>query len=255
MPGHTVTALYEVVPAGGKVDLPKVDPSRYQPQADPEEEEKSQFDDELLVVKVRYKEPEGEKSKLLEFPVTDQGDSFAKTDDDFQFAAAVASFGMLLRGSAYLGQSSYDGVLEIAESAKGADRHGYRAELVEMVKRAKPLAEARAALQKEIREAIKAAEAELAKNRPPVGGVQGVVLNVAEDGTVEISLGSDDGLAAGKQLNVYRTEGGSSTRLGTIEVVKAEADKATCEVLQKSSTGEIKASDRVSTRLTQEQKD
>jgi secreted protein with Ig-like and vWFA domain len=136
--GHTVTALYEIVPAGGKVDTPAVDPLKYQAAAQPPADKPA--GNELLTVKLRYKEPDGDTSKRLEFPVVDAGAAFGKASPDFQFAAAVASLGMLLRGSEYKGTATYDAVLEIATAAKGDDPHGYRAELLEMVRRAKTLA-------------------------------------------------------------------------------------------------------------------
>jgi len=137
--GHTVTALYEIVPAGGKVDLPAVDPLKYQAQGAPGGNQA--VSNELLTLKLRYKEPEEDSSKLLEFPVVDGKAPFGRASADFQFASAVASFGMLLRGSEHKGTGSYGAVLEIAESAKGADKHGYRAEFVEIVRRAEALAQ------------------------------------------------------------------------------------------------------------------
>lgn len=135
--GHTVTALYEVVPAGQAVDLPNVDPLRYQTPARPRDEESARG--ELLTLKLRYKAPDGDTSSLLEFPLVDQGKAFGAASSDFQFAAAVASFGMLLRDSQHKGAATYDAVLEIAESARGPDVHGNRKELVEMVRRAQSL--------------------------------------------------------------------------------------------------------------------
>ena len=135
--GHTVTALYEVVPAGAEVDVPSVDPLKYQTPARESDDESVRK--EALTLKLRYKAPDGDTSKLLEFPVVDSGNSFGKASPDCQFAAAVASFGMLLRGSEHQGDATYDAVLEIATAAKGADVHGYRAELLEMVRRAKAL--------------------------------------------------------------------------------------------------------------------
>jgi len=137
--GHTVTALYEVVPAGVEVDVPAVDPLKYQAAAQPGDDEPARED--LLTLKLRYKAPDADKSKRLEFPVVDTGTSFNEASPDFQFAAAVASFGMLLRNSRYKGTATYDAVLEIATAAQGPDVHGYRAELLEIVRRAKTLSE------------------------------------------------------------------------------------------------------------------
>jgi Ca-activated chloride channel family protein len=135
--GHTVTALYELVPAGEEVDVPSVDPLKYQTTTRPSDESVAE---ELLTLKLRYKAPDGDKSKLLEFPVVDGGAPFGKASPDFQFAAAVASFGMLLRDSEHQGDATYDAVLEIATAAKGPDAHGYRAEFLDIVRRAKALA-------------------------------------------------------------------------------------------------------------------
>ncbi|MFZ5833570.1 MAG: vWA domain-containing protein [Planctomycetota bacterium] len=136
--GHTVTALYEIVPAGKTVDVPSVDPLRYQTPARANDDD-DVLSNEMLTLKLRYKAPDGDTSRLLEFPLVDEGAEFGRASRDFQFAAAVASFGMLLRGSEHKGSATYGAVLEIADSAKGADKHGYRAELLEMVRRAKSL--------------------------------------------------------------------------------------------------------------------
>ncbi|MHC4401178.1 MAG: vWA domain-containing protein [Planctomycetota bacterium] len=137
--GHTVTALYEVVPTGVEADVPSVDPLKYQSATRPSDDESVR--QELLTLKLRYKAPDAGKSKRLEFSVVDAGNSFGQASPDLQFVAAVASFGMLLRNSEHKGTATYDAVLEIATAAKGPDAHGYRAELLEMVRRAKTLAE------------------------------------------------------------------------------------------------------------------
>jgi Ca-activated chloride channel family protein len=144
--GHTVTALYEVVPVGKNVDAVDVDELKYarpeEPKSDDEEvdEEKTEPSGELLTLKMRYKEPDGDKSTKLEFPVEDNDQKFAAASDDFKFASAVASFGMLLRDSQYKGNATLAAVAEIAEPAsKSRDPQGYRAEFVKMVQRAKEL--------------------------------------------------------------------------------------------------------------------
>jgi Ca-activated chloride channel family protein len=144
--GHTVTALYEVVPAGKKVEASEVDELKYSapaPKAKNDDgdstEEESGPTEELLTLKIRYKAPDGDKSSKQEFPVTDNRQRFAKASEDFKFAAAVASFGMLLRDSQYKGDTTYAAVAEIADAAKGEDQLGYRKEFIEMVKRAKEL--------------------------------------------------------------------------------------------------------------------
>ena len=91
----------------------------------------------MLTVKLRYKQPEGDTSKLLEFPVKDVGKRFGEADQDFRFAAAVAQFGMILRDSQYKGNSNYAAVLEIATEAAKGDEIGYRQEFLDLVRIAK----------------------------------------------------------------------------------------------------------------------
>ncbi len=98
---------------------------------------------ELLTLKLRYKAPDGDTSQLLEFPLTDAGTSYERSSKDFRFAAAVASFGMLLRDSPHKGKTNWDSTLELATEGKGEDRNGYRAEFVGLIERAKAASRAR----------------------------------------------------------------------------------------------------------------
>ncbi len=134
--GHTVTALYEIVPAGSDLELPGVDPLKYQSPAVPAPPVGK---GELMTLKLRYKDPDGDTSRLLEFPVVDTGKAFADADADFTFAAAVASFGMLLRDSKYRGDATFATVLDLAEAGRGKDSHGYRAEFIDLVRKAAAL--------------------------------------------------------------------------------------------------------------------
>jgi Ca-activated chloride channel family protein len=137
--GHTVTALYEVIPAGVQSSfLDKVDALKYQQNAKPLST--TSQGDEILTVKFRYKAPDGDVSKLIEHPVKDKQISLAKMSDNFRFAAAVAEFGMLLRNSEFKSQASYDNVVAMAKKAKGDDAEGYRAEFIKMVESASDLA-------------------------------------------------------------------------------------------------------------------
>ena len=134
--GHTVTALYEIVPAGTPVNIPGIDPLKYQ--------EAPRLTDaagsgELMHVKLRYKKPDGEKSTLLELPVRDEGRKLSAASGDFHFATAVAAFGLILRDSKYKGAASLDLVEELATGGKGRDEHGYRAEFIALVAKAKSL--------------------------------------------------------------------------------------------------------------------
>jgi len=130
--GHRVTALYEIVPKGQKFETPSVDPLKYQ-----KAKEVVQATGELLTVKLRYKEPDGDTSKLISVAVKDAGKRLEDMSGDFRFAAAVAEFGMILRDSAHKGSSDYKSVLDLAQSGK--DRYGYRAEFISLVKNAEVL--------------------------------------------------------------------------------------------------------------------
>ncbi len=131
---HTVTALYEVVPAGAEVPRGEVDALRYQPQ--PDDPPLSDFDGELMYVKVRYKDPDGTRSKLLERAVADR---VRTPSTDFRFAAAVAGFGMLLRDSEHAGGLTLADVVKIAEEGQGDDPRGYRGEFIRLVEATRDL--------------------------------------------------------------------------------------------------------------------
>jgi Ca-activated chloride channel family protein len=137
--GLTVTALYEVVPKGVEIDIPGVDPLKYQKAAEPTRPAASSS--ELLTVKLRYKEPDEDTSKLLEFPLKASGESFDQASTDFRFAASVASFGMVLRDSEYRGDASFDTVLTEAQGSLGPDTQGYRHEFINLVKKARAISE------------------------------------------------------------------------------------------------------------------
>jgi len=134
--GHTVTALYELVPAGQDIDLPSVDPLRYQRQT---RLTRAAATPELFTLKLRYKDPDADVSQLLSFTIEDDDAPFAQASEDLKFAASVAGFGMILRQSDHKGTATFDGVLEIAEEGLGDDRYGYRREFIELVRKAKAL--------------------------------------------------------------------------------------------------------------------
>jgi Ca-activated chloride channel family protein len=94
---------------------------------------------ESFVVKMRHKKPDGDKSTLRELPVTDPGKGYAEASEDFRFAAAVASFALLLRDSPHKGESSFALVQELAAAAKNHDPSGYRAEFLELIRQAKAI--------------------------------------------------------------------------------------------------------------------
>lgn len=132
--GHTVTALYEIIPTGISGNIPgSIDPLKYQTETNINTQTGNSS--ELLTVKLRYKTPEEEKSKKIEKSVTDTDKD--NVSPDFRFASAVAMFAQLLRNSDYKGEASYDQVIETAQRGLSFDPEGYRAEFVRLVQSAK----------------------------------------------------------------------------------------------------------------------
>ncbi|HEY0082510.1 MAG TPA: VWA domain-containing protein [Pyrinomonadaceae bacterium] len=136
--GHTVTALYEVVPFGQQFENPGVDALKYQRPARVSSNADSK---ELLTVKVRYKDPDASASKLLSVWVADAGATIESASHNFKFSSAVAGFGMLLRDSKYKGDARYTDIAQLARAAASADTQGYRAEFIQLVERAQALAQ------------------------------------------------------------------------------------------------------------------
>ncbi|HEY9226123.1 MAG TPA: von Willebrand factor type A domain-containing protein, partial [Gemmatimonadaceae bacterium] len=134
--GHSVTALYEIIPVGVKADV-EIEGTkgklRYQRVA---EIPRNSRRDELMYVNVRYKQPDERKSRLLQQPVRNE---ITRADSDFSFALAVATYGMLLRESPYRGDATMDRVLSLARDGLGRDEDGYRAGFLQLVDRTKEL--------------------------------------------------------------------------------------------------------------------
>ena len=132
--GHRVTAFYELVLKEKNEPAPtssgEVDPLRYQQHA---LTKTALSGKELATVKFRYKPPTGEESERIEQPVFNKKISLDKTSDNFRFAAAVATFGMMLRGSAFSKSLDFQAVLDLAKGASGKDPFGYRAEFLRLV--------------------------------------------------------------------------------------------------------------------------
>lgn len=134
--GHSVIALYEIVPRGGAVPAGRrPEPLRYQQPRLTE----AAGSGELLVLRLRWKEPDGERSRLLEIPAGDHGDSLAVARDELRFDAAVAAFGEKLRRSGFADSMSWPELRALAASALGPDPFGDRAELLELIDRAAAL--------------------------------------------------------------------------------------------------------------------
>ena len=130
--GHSVTALYELIPADSDEPIPGVDPLQYQqstiiPSAD------------LLTLKLRYKQPDGDTSELLQQALQRDTIWQNRPSQNLQFASAVAEFGLLLRDSQYKANATYDAVLTRATDAQGPDQHGYRTEFLKLVEQAELL--------------------------------------------------------------------------------------------------------------------
>jgi len=129
--GHTVTALYEIIPSGGKNEAVNwVDPLKYQ------QGKVIGNKSEVLTVKLRYKQPAGDHSILMEKVLPYSNQEITNAPEDFRMAASVAAFGQLLRHSAFKGTATYDQVLSWAGNSRGTDAEGYRAEFIQLVKKA-----------------------------------------------------------------------------------------------------------------------
>ncbi|ADR22292.1 hypothetical protein MATR_00660 [Marivirga tractuosa] len=129
--GHTVTALYEIIPKGVDSYFKPIDDLKYQQNKG--KTEQSNYGDELLTVKFRYKAPDGEVSKLIVKTVDNSVRALDKTSDNFRWSAAVATYGMLLKDSDYIEKGDYKLVTDLARSAKGKDENGYRIEFIKLV--------------------------------------------------------------------------------------------------------------------------
>lgn len=126
--GHSVTALYEIIPGTSDEPVANVDPLSYQ-------EITVRKSGDLMTLKIRYKDPDGTESKLISSRLTPT--DFGKISDNFKLAASVAEFGMLLRNSEFKGLSSYDEAIRLAKESKGSDPYGYRAEYIVLLEKAK----------------------------------------------------------------------------------------------------------------------
>ena len=131
--GHTVTALYEIIPPGEPIDGPEVDPLKYQAEIRPSAASKS---DELMTVKLRYKRPDEDRSKEIAVVVAGRR---SELTPNIGFASAVAEFGMLLRNSEFKGKSTWTSAIGLARRFRGEDRDGYRAEFVRLMELAAAL--------------------------------------------------------------------------------------------------------------------
>ena len=136
--GHVVTALYELIPAGGAAPVGPGEGLKYQPV--PAVEAKPAVKaTEAFTVKMRHKKPDADVSTYRELPVSDTAKPYAQASEDFRFSAAAASYAMLLRNSEFKGTSTFEAVIELAAGAMKFDPSGYRAEFLELARKAKTL--------------------------------------------------------------------------------------------------------------------
>jgi len=139
--GHSVTALYEIAIVGdGGGPVTGAEPLKYQPQLAATAPVPPPIDGEanreLLTVKLRWKQPDGDASTLKEVSLSDRGGAFEAASTDMRFAVGVVAFGMILRGSEHKGEATLPFVAKIASSAVGPDVGGYRAEFIDLVRKA-----------------------------------------------------------------------------------------------------------------------
>jgi Ca-activated chloride channel family protein len=133
--GHTVTAIYEIIPTGAETtSANKVDALKYQNRS---VKRWAKVDPDWMTIKLRYKKPNEDVSKLLEVTAKDNGISLQATSNNFRYSAAVASFAMTLRDSKFKGNATYDNISEMAQGALGKDEHGYRKEFLDLIQKAK----------------------------------------------------------------------------------------------------------------------
>ena len=129
--GHSVTALYEIIPAGVDSEFFKIDDLKYQ---NTKVEPSASNSKELMTIKFRYKKPNEDVSKLIVHSLNESSLLPSKTSENFRWSASVAAFGMLLRDSEYMKNFTYDEVVQMAQGSKGEDKEGYRIEFINMVK-------------------------------------------------------------------------------------------------------------------------
>jgi len=129
--GHNVTALYEIIPAGDE-SVPTVDPLKYSRSTENKPEE-SDFSNEYLTVKLRYKKPDGKTSIMFEKPVRGSIRNIDEVSDNLKFAAAVTEFGMILRDSEFIGTATLESAAQLARNARGEDEDGYRSEMIRLI--------------------------------------------------------------------------------------------------------------------------
>jgi Ca-activated chloride channel family protein len=140
--GHSVTMIYEILPAGSNENLPgSIDDLKYQGKKKAKKEVVTpvQFNKEIATIKLRYKEPTEDKSKLITHVIPTNKTAWSEATNNCRFSASVVQFGMLLRESDYMDNTNYEKTMSLAKSAKGIDDEGYRSEFIKLVETAMTL--------------------------------------------------------------------------------------------------------------------
>lgn len=140
--GHTVTALYEIIPVGAEDTrkyIPGVDALKYQKEITKKKKGDNEFANELLTMKLRYKKPNENNSTLMVTTVKHNVSSFKDASNDFRFVSSVAAWGMKLKNSKYIKETSYSSIIEWAKKAKAEDEYGYKGEMIRLMQTAQSL--------------------------------------------------------------------------------------------------------------------
>ena len=127
--GHTVTAIYEIIPAGSDSEFAPQDVDlKYS-----KNESQNEFGDELATVKFRYKNPDEDVSKELIHTIKDSKNQISIATSDFKFASSVAWFGLVLRESEFIKDKDFNKIINLAKQGKSNDEEGYRSEFIRLV--------------------------------------------------------------------------------------------------------------------------
>ena len=137
--GHTVTALYEIIPSGSQEKFTNIDELKYQTNRD---KASTNNLDELATIKTRYKLPDGNESYLMSETISHKETPLDKSSNNIRFASSVAGFGMQLRSSEYKGDLSYQSIISLANGTLVSDKDGYRGEFIRLVKLAESIDQA-----------------------------------------------------------------------------------------------------------------
>ncbi|MHC4958950.1 MAG: vWA domain-containing protein [Planctomycetota bacterium] len=202
--GHSVTALYEIVPQGVKTDIPVADDNPFLKPAVTDN-----GSDAMFRLRLRYKQPDADKSQLMEVDIRDTGDGFDKADTDMRFAASVAAFGLALRKSPHRGSITWQGIHEIAKGA--VDDREDRMEFMKLLEAAMRYC------------GVESPRPVKVKRKGPATAWASI--SVVKNNVVSLGRGSDDGVEVGQQFDIIR----GPFVVGSIRITSVTRDKAVGE--------------------------